>query len=130
MIVTENSYELNLFNGTTGMLKSVSMNKLGKQCGYFEFEGHESSIELTADEMFDVGLMLAYGITVHKSQGSEYEVAIVCCVARSPLLERSLLYTSVTRAKKLMIIVGSKRLYDAALKSLPRVETLCTGICL
>jgi exodeoxyribonuclease V alpha subunit len=130
VIVTENNYELNLFNGMTGQLKSVAMDALGKQCGYFEFEGRDDQIELTVDQMFDVGLSLAYGITMHKAQGSEYEVAIVCCIVKSPLLERSLLYTSVTRAKKLMIIVGSKKLYDAALKSLPRAETLCTGICL
>ena len=51
----------------------------------------------------------SYAITVHKSQGSEFDVVIMPIVRTAPmLLTRNLLYTAITRAKKLLIIIGSK----------------------
>ncbi len=51
----------------------------------------------------------SYAITVHKSQGSEFDVVILPVVRTAPmLLTRNLLYTAITRAKKLLILVGSK----------------------
>lgn len=51
----------------------------------------------------------SYAITVHKSQGSEFDVVILPIVRSAPmLLTRNLLYTAITRAKKLLILVGSK----------------------
>ena len=51
----------------------------------------------------------SYAITVHKSQGSEFDVVILPIVRSAPmLLTRNLLYTAITRAKKLLIIIGSK----------------------
>ena len=51
----------------------------------------------------------SYAITVHKSQGSEFDVVILTIVRSAPmLLTRNLLYTAITRAKKLLIIIGSK----------------------
>jgi exodeoxyribonuclease V alpha subunit len=128
VIITDNSYELGLFNGTTGTLTAVKLNVIGQQCGVFKFDNIEDSVELTTDQMFDVGLQLAYAITVHKSQGSEYESTIICCITTSPFLERSLLYTAITRAKRLVLVVGKQEYYAAAIKRQPRVETLCVGI--
>ena len=55
-------------------------------------------------------LELAYAITVHKSQGNEYDAVIMPLMdGRSRMYYRNLLYTAVTRAKKLLIIVGSER---------------------
>jgi len=52
-------------------------------------------------------LVLAYAITIHKSQGSEYDVVILPIHSGTPLLfNRNLLYTAITRAKKLVVIVG------------------------
>ena len=54
-------------------------------------------------------LELAYAVTVHKSQGSEYTAVVIPIIDASPyLLYRNLLYTAVTRAKKLLILVGSR----------------------
>jgi len=54
-------------------------------------------------------LELAYGITIHKSQGSEFDVVIIVAPQAAPmLLTRNLLYTAITRAKKLLIIIGAK----------------------
>ncbi|MGN1320762.1 MAG: ATP-dependent RecD-like DNA helicase, partial [Acutalibacteraceae bacterium] len=58
-------------------------------------------------------LELAYAVTVHKSQGSEFECVILPLLDTPPqLLYRNLLYTAVTRAKKLLIIVGSENTYN------------------
>ena len=128
VIVTENNYELGLFNGTTGHLVSIKLNSFEQQIGIFYFDYIADTVELTVDQMFDIGLQLAYAITIHKSQGSEYEETIVCCATQSPLVERSLIYTAITRAKRLCIIVGTQDKFDAAIKSSPRAETLCVGI--
>ncbi len=55
-------------------------------------------------------LQLAYAMTVHKSQGSEYKVVILPLLGGNPILyNRNLLYTAVTRAKEMVIIVGSQK---------------------
>ena len=55
----------------------------------------------------------AYAITVHKSQGSEFDVVILVAGQAAPmLLTRNLIYTAMTRAKKLLIIIGSKSVVD------------------
>ena len=64
---------------------------------------------LTATEELE----LAYAITVHKSQGSEFDCVIIPLLdTPRQLLYRNLLYTAVTRAKKLLIVVGSENLYN------------------
>lgn len=127
VIVTENNYELELFNGMTGKLLRASTNNIGQPCGLFQFDNCDDRIELSVDQLFDVGVQLAYAITVHKSQGSEYDQAIICCATLSPLVERSLLYTAVTRAKKLCIVVGSQQIYDHAASQQSRAESLSVG---
>ena len=62
-------------------------------------------------------LDLAYATTIHKSQGSEYDIVIVTLMdADTVMLRRNLLYTAVTRAKKVCIIVGQKKAMDYALR--------------
>ena len=60
----------------------------------------------------------SYAITVHKSQGSEFDVVILPITKTAPiLLTRNLLYTAVTRAKKLLIIIGSKDTINFMIKN-------------
>ena len=60
----------------------------------------------------------AYAVTVHKAQGSEYPVVVLAaCTGASRLLTRSLLYTAVTRAKKLLIIVGREDILSTMIES-------------
>ena len=55
----------------------------------------------------------SYAITIHKAQGSEYDVVIMCIPKTAPiLLTRNLLYTGITRAKELLIIIGDKKIVD------------------
>ena len=60
----------------------------------------------------------AYAITVHKSQGSEFDVVILPITASAPmLLTRNLLYTAITRAKKLLIVIGSSNVIDKMIQN-------------
>ena len=58
-------------------------------------------------------LELAYAITVHKSQGSEFDVVLIVLPQSAPmLLTRNLLYTGITRAKKMLIVIGSNKVIE------------------
>jgi exodeoxyribonuclease V alpha subunit len=63
-------------------------------------------------------IVLAYAITVHKSQGSEFDYVVVTLYGGSErLYYRNLLYTAVTRAKKMLIVVGSTALFNKMIRS-------------
>lgn len=96
-----------IFNGDIG--KIVSINKRAMEV-IVDFEG---KICVYPFDLLDQ-LELAYAITIHKSQGSEFDVVIIPLLGGfDKLYYRNLLYTGVTRAKKLLIIIGSKnKLYQ------------------
>lgn len=94
---------LGIFNGDIGTIVSID-----KHNGYIfiDFDGRLSSYTLKMAEELE----LAYAITVHKSQGSEFPAVILPLLGGyDKLYYRNLLYTAVTRAKKLLIIVGSRQ---------------------
>ncbi len=126
VIVSENNYDLGLFNGTTGRLLRVE-TKDDMHAGVFTLEGHNGEVTLTTDDLFDVGMKPAYAVSIHKSQGSEYDATIITCISDSPMVERSLIYTALTRAKKLCLIVGSMEVFKSAVEKPSRAETLCSG---
>ncbi|MCQ2418606.1 MAG: ATP-dependent RecD-like DNA helicase [Clostridia bacterium] len=73
-----------------------------------------------ADYTFDMlsELEPAFAMTVHKSQGNEYRAVVLCCMGSSPyLLTRSILYTALTRARELLIIVGSEEIISAMVEN-------------
>jgi len=73
-------------------------------------------------------LALAYAITVHKAQGSEYDIVVLPLTTQHyMMLQRNLLYTAITRAKKAVVIVGSKRAVRIAVES-NQVEKRNTGL--
>ena len=95
-----------IFNGDIGNIVKISKNE-GRIV--IDFEGR---IAEYTSEMLEQ-LELAYAITVHKSQGSEFNVVILPLLGGfEKLYYRNLLYTAVTRAKKMLIIVGSKNVVD------------------
>jgi exodeoxyribonuclease V alpha subunit len=89
-----------LFNGDIGVIEEIREN-VEKMIIRFDDKTCEYGFDLLED------LELAYAITVHKSQGSEYPVVIIPMYACAPMLmARNLLYTAVTRAKNMVILVG------------------------
>ncbi|MCA1793785.1 MAG: ATP-binding domain-containing protein, partial [Desulfobacteraceae bacterium] len=107
----KNNYEKEVFNGDIGQVTEVSKSDGSVKVDY---DGRTVSYELLdLDE-----LTLAYAISVHKSQGSEYGAVIIALtMAHYPLLQRNLLYTALTRGKHLVIIVGSSRAVHTAFEN-------------
>lgn len=127
VIVSENNYHLGLFNGTTGRFHRVE-TKGNKLAGVFTLEGYDGEVTLTIDELLDVGMKPAYAITIHKSHVSEYDTIIITCITDSPMVERSLIYTALSRAKRLCLIVGSQEVLQSAVKKPSRADTVCVGL--
>lgn len=95
-----------IYNGDIGYIKSA--NKILKTV-VVDFDGR---VAVYSGQLLE-NLELAYAVTVHKSQGSEFNVAIITVYGGfDKLYYRNLLYTAVTRAKKMLIIVGSKKRVD------------------
>jgi exodeoxyribonuclease V alpha subunit len=123
VIVTKNVGHLGLFNGMTGVVTDITVD--GETLCTVFFEGSDSQTTLTRDQAWELGLQLAYVITIHKSQGSEYEVCAI--ILGGPMIENSALYTAITRTQKLCIVVGTQEMYDEALTRPPRYETVECG---
>jgi len=106
-----NNYDKEVFNGDLGIVSSIES---GEENVEVDFEGKRVLYE-TAD-LNEV--VLAYAITVHKSQGSEFPCVIIPVhTTHYPLLQRNLIYTAVTRGKNLVIIVGSKKAIHIAIQN-------------
>ena len=106
-----NNYDKEVFNGDIGNIREIDReNQIVKIDFYQRIVNYDFS-ELNE-------LVLAYAITVHKSQGSEYPIVIIPLMTQHfLLLQRNLLYTAITRAKKLVVIVGSYKALWIALKN-------------
>ena len=77
-------------------------------------------IEVSYEQNELTEIQLAYAMSVHKSQGSEYKVVIIpLSTSHYIMLQRNLLYTAITRAKQKVIIIGSKKALMTALQSNP-----------
>lgn len=110
MIQTKNNYEKEVFNGDIGIVHGVS------ESGMVVAMDTDRLVDYSSDDMED--LQLAYVTTVHKSQGSEYPVVIVLLATEQfMLLNRHLLYTAVTRARKRLILIGSAKAMAIAVKN-------------
>ena len=107
----KNNYQKDVFNGDIGVVDEVVMseNRL-----VVNFDGRLVDYDIMElDE-----LTLAYAVSVHKSQGSEYSAVVIAITTMHyPLLQRNLLYTAMTRGKHLVILVGSRRAVEIALNN-------------
>jgi exodeoxyribonuclease V alpha subunit len=111
VIQLRNNYDKNLFNGDIGVIVSTDADA-GQITAVFDGERHA----FTRGEMGD--LALAYAISIHKSQGSEYPVVIVPLLkAHFMMLQRNLLYTAVTRGRRKVFIVGEPAAYAMAVRN-------------
>ncbi|MBF0449372.1 MAG: AAA family ATPase [Candidatus Magnetomorum sp.] len=115
----KNNYEKEVYNGDIGIIHEI--NPLEQICRV-NYQGR--LVSYTIEELKE--LSLAYAITVHKSQGSEYPAIILPVVTQHYImLQRNLLYTAVTRGKKLVCVIGSEKALNIALKN-NRQETRYT----
>lgn len=111
IIQLRNNYDKNLFNGDIGVVVGIEP-ETGTITAEFDGERHE----FERGELGD--LALAYSISIHKSQGSEYPVVIVPLLkAHFMMLQRNLLYTAITRGKKKVFIVGEPAAYAMAVRN-------------
>ncbi len=106
-----NNYEKEVYNGDIGMISALDPEKQELSVC---FDGRQVNYDFS--ELED--LVLAYAVTIHKSQGSEYPAVIIPVMTQHYLLlQRNLLYTGVTRAKKLVVLIGTKKALAIAIKN-------------
>ena len=107
----KNNYQKEVFNGDIGTISAVDPKGNNFRVDYY---GRTVNYDFTeTDEV-----SLAYAISVHKSQGSEYPAVILPLMTQHyVLLQRNLLYTAITRGKRLVILIGTKKAMAIALKN-------------
>jgi len=113
VIHRRNNYDLNVFNGDIGTIREINTEELTLSVSFFP-DGR--IVEYTQDAIPE--LDLAYAITIHKSQGSEFEAVIIPVLTQHfKMLFRNLIYTSLTRAKKLAVLVGTRKALALSVKN-------------
>jgi exodeoxyribonuclease V alpha subunit len=110
LLITENDYELRLYNGDTGVVMSTGPDTLGAA-----FLRDGQLVTFAPSRL--AAAQTLYAMTIHKSQGSQFETAAVLLPdPSSRILTRELLYTAVTRARRRLILVGSPEAVQAAVE--------------
>ena len=102
IMMIENNYEIGYYNGDVGFIKEIDESK-----GVIIVEIDNEEYEIPKKNVNDISL--AYACMVHKSQGSEYPYVIIA-LPKEPasILQRNLIYTAITRAKKYVAIIYEK----------------------
>jgi len=109
LLVTENDYELQLYNGDIGVVAATSGDRVSAV-----FERRGELVEISPTRLGPVETV--HAMTVHKSQGSQFDtIVLVLPEAASPILTRQLLYTAVTRARLHVTVVGPEASIRAAI---------------
>lgn len=116
----KNDYERGVFNGDVGEVISVAPRGRALTVDFGDAVASYESKDLRA-------LGLAYAMTIHKSQGSEFPAVVIPLVrSHSLMLRRNLIYTAVTRAKRLCVVAGDGRAIERAIRSAQRDERSTT----
>jgi exodeoxyribonuclease V alpha subunit len=132
VVCTQNLWNLNLQNGTLGRIVEVGGVTGNDRNPNFSHEKYGADTRLGAIRWDNGSVMpvtvfllehldLAYSITVHKSQGSQFH-RVILPVTSSRIMDRTLLYTAVTRAQNQMIMVGDEDAAKNAVISLPKAH--------
>lgn len=110
VIQTANNYDLAVYNGDIGFVESLVKDKV-------QIRFADKLVTYDYEQSGD--LSLAYAITIHKSQGSEFPVVIIpMTMSHYVMLQRNLIYTALTRAKKLAILIGLPRAFATAARNI------------
>lgn len=125
----KNNYDKEVFNGDIGIIASVDAEGRTLKVSF-----DNRTVEYDATELDE--LVHAYATTIHKSQGSEYPIVVMPVLMNHyVMLQRNLLYTGITRAKKVLVIVGTKRALSYAVRNVTVInrntllkERLAAGI--
>ena len=113
VMVLQNNYELGLFNGDIGFCLQTGGER-GRLEVFFENKSQGIAVNLLNEEV----IATAYAMTIHKSQGSEFDhVAITFDNSHARLLSKELIYTAVTRAKKQVTIYSTKYAFEKAIQT-------------
>lgn len=119
VIQTRNDYDLDVMNGEIGQVIARE-----EKSGDVTVEFDDRRVRYTAKQA--QSLQPSWAITVHKSQGCEFEAVVLCLsMQHFVLLRRNLLYTAITRARRVLVIVGSPRALQAAIE-MGQVERRCS----
>jgi exodeoxyribonuclease V alpha subunit len=111
VIQTENDYKKEVFNGDIGTIEKI--------------DSVEQELSIRFDDRlvtYDFGeldeVSLAYAVTIHKSQGSEFPAVVIpVAMQHYMLLQRNLIYTGITRAKRLLVVVGQRKALGLAIRN-------------
>ena len=107
-----NNYDKDVFNGDLGFVESVDLEERTLSVN---FDGR--LVEYDASELDE--LTLAYATTIHKSQGSEYPIVVMpVLMTHYVMLQRNLIYTGITRAKKICVLIGTKKALSFAIRNM------------
>ncbi|MDL1967878.1 MAG: AAA family ATPase [Deltaproteobacteria bacterium] len=113
VIHRRNNYDLGVFNGDIGIIREINNKELTCMVSLFP---DKREIQYKRDDIQE--LSLAYAITIHKSQGSEFEAVIIPILTQHfKMLFRNLIYTGMTRAKKLAVLVGIRKALAMSVKN-------------
>jgi len=119
VIQTRNNYDKAVFNGDIGIV-----SKIDRIDGTLEVNFDGMTVDYEKTDLID--LSLAYAVSIHKSQGSEYPVVVIPLLkAHFMMLQRNLIYTAITRGKKKVVIVGDPAAYAMATRNADS-KTRCT----
>jgi hypothetical protein len=118
---TQNNYDKDVYNGDIGFMRAMDVIE---QTLTVDFDGRSATYEWSEADQ----LTLAYVISVHKAQGSEFPVVVLPIVTQQyMMLQRNLLYTAITRARKLCVLTGSRRAIGMAVRN-NKVAQRFTGL--
>jgi exodeoxyribonuclease V alpha subunit len=107
----QNNYQKEVYNGDIGIIKHINKEE-GEMI--ITFDGRDIAYDISElDE-----IVLSYAMTIHKSQGSEYPAVIIPLMTQHyAMLQKNLVYTAITRGKRLVILVGQKKALAIAVQN-------------